>query len=610
LNNNLKNEILLIDNSMDIDLINFNSKFKEIITLDYLSHEKLKNKKIVHTESDVFVSESEFDKLVKLSYSFVNWHDNPIIKNLITYRDINLGKLFYGEFYAYLLPVLKLFSEISEIGNKYNESLFHVSSKISKYLKNLNLNFKELKNENQLDESYINNINYELKFKKKSLKIQLTPSHFKSIKKISENIFELFFNKKYNPSKKTHVFIEFDTTRFKELFLTFPKSSNFILYNRRRPYIWNPTSFSILKNSNAFFINEKTLLTKEKFLKTNNWLTKTIDALKESEKIFYNFFSINNKSFWKIIRESFFSLCDFKFKELIFEIDLAIRFIETVKPSTITVMYEIGIIEQILISIAKKHKITINLLQHGIYYDDNLATEENYFSGVLPKTSDYFFIWGDSMNSYCKNIGISNSKIKKIGNPAFDNILNSYSNLKSEYILLAAQAPTDFSLYDLRNSTYTKYLETIKEICHIAKKLKKKLIIKLHPDPHELDLTKYVKNINPNVEVIKFDNIYSLIQNCELFIAIDVSTTILQAQILKKPVISISVKDYKVGDINTQIFQYCLKSNIKNLEQNISKLYDQDFKNSVIEIGNKSVKNSITNFDSSSKKFISTLENF
>ena len=134
---------------MDIELINFNSKFKEIITLDYLSHEKLKNKKIVHTESDVFVSESEFDKLVKLSYSFVNWYDNPIIKNLITYRDINLGKLFYGEFYAYLLPVLKLFSEISEIGNKYNESLFHVSSKISKYLKNLNLNFNELKNENQ-----------------------------------------------------------------------------------------------------------------------------------------------------------------------------------------------------------------------------------------------------------------------------------------------------------------------------------------------------------------------------------------------------------------------------------------------------------------------------
>ena len=43
------------------------TNFKEIITLDYLSHIKLKNKKINHTESETFISKSEFDELDKLS---------------------------------------------------------------------------------------------------------------------------------------------------------------------------------------------------------------------------------------------------------------------------------------------------------------------------------------------------------------------------------------------------------------------------------------------------------------------------------------------------------------------------------------------------------------
>ena len=80
--------------SEDINNLSYNlmikdyleSEFKEIITLDYLSHEKLQNKKINHTVSDIFISESEFKNLDELSYNFVKWHDNSEIKNLITYK--------------------------------------------------------------------------------------------------------------------------------------------------------------------------------------------------------------------------------------------------------------------------------------------------------------------------------------------------------------------------------------------------------------------------------------------------------------------------------------------------------------------------------------------
>ena len=96
MDDSLKNKILLIDNSINVDSINFDSEFNEIITLDYLSHEKLQNKKIKHTVSDIFISDSEFKNLDQLSHNFLKWHDNSEIKNLITYKKLFFFNVFEG----------------------------------------------------------------------------------------------------------------------------------------------------------------------------------------------------------------------------------------------------------------------------------------------------------------------------------------------------------------------------------------------------------------------------------------------------------------------------------------------------------------------------------
>ena len=613
MNNNSKNDILLIDNSIDINQIDFNSNFQEIITLDYQSHKKLKNKKINHVESETFISKSEFNELNKLSYNFVNWYENPRISNLISHKDINMGKLFYAEFYAYLLPIIKLFSEILKIVKKYDKFLFHVSPKISKYIKNLNQNFKEIKNENILEKSFDNNVNYEIKIKKKSFRIELSPSRYKSLKKISENIFQKIFNKKYDSSKKSHVLVEFDTIKSKGLFSFFPDSSNFILYNRRRPYVWNPESFSILKNSNTIFVNEKKINPDQdvNITSSNNLSNKIINELEEFEKFFHDFFIINDKSFWLIIREEFFSFCDVKFKEFIIEIELALKFLQTIKPSTITIMYEVGIIEQILILCAKKSKIPIFLLQHGIYHDDSSAVDFNFFSGVLPKHSDYFLVWGKHMDDYCKKIDLHSTPVKILGNPFFDNYGKNYSKKNnSSYILLAAQGPTDFSLDDLKNSISEKYIQSIREICLLAKKHQKELIIKLHPDPNDLDISSYIKDEFPNVKVMKTANMKELIQNCELFLCIDLSTTIVEAQLLQKPTISISIKE-NLGLSKSQIFEYCVRTSTNNLDNYFTKiLNDSQFKKNLILDGNKFLNDYLSTKTSASKNFINFLNNF
>ena len=216
------------------------------------------------------------------------------------------------------------------------------------------------------------------------------------MKKISESFFKYLFKQNYDNLKKSHILVEFDPLRFRELFSILPKTSNFIVYNRRRPYFWNLQSFLIFKKSEVSFFTENELIDSE--IQNNiknllNWSSNALLKLKTHDKYFNNYFKINDKSFWNIIEKSFFSLCKTRFEELVCEIEYAHKLFEKTNPSTLTVWSELGSYEQILINIAKSKKIPVILLQHGYYRDDKSATIFNYFSGVLPKKSDYFLVW-------------------------------------------------------------------------------------------------------------------------------------------------------------------------------------------------------------------------
>jgi len=607
----MKNQILLVDESLSLDDVNF--KYQKIISLDFISHEKLQSKKIDHIKSDSFISDSELKDLQKQSIDFSYWFENSDIRHCIMYRNMNLGKLFYVDFYTYLLPILKIFFELSKIILKYPNVTFFVSSKISNFLKNFSVKYKEINQINNDPEFYLDKITYDIKLNKKIIHIPISKSSYKFIKKISEHFFKFIFKQKYDHSKKSHILIEFNPIKYQKLFSIFPDTSNFVIYNRRRPYFWNFHSFAIFKKSNASFFSEYELKDnkiKNNHENTSNCNSSAILEVKQHNEFFNNFFKIQGNSFWNIIKQSFFKLCETRFSELIYEIELANKFFEKTNPSTITVWSESGTIEQILINIAKNRNIPVLLLQHGYYLDDKLALDFNNFSGVLPQKSDHFLIWGNKMADYCKDVNLVSKNNKIIGCPFFDDYKNSKTP-KSEYILVAAQGPTDFFISDLMTSTYENYIKAIIKICNISKNLNKKLIIKLHPDPHDLDLTKYVEHLNSDIQIIKSGNIKELIQNSEIFISIDISTTILEAQLLEKPVIAISVKDYQLGDSNSKILQSCIYTNIDELENQILKiLTNPEFKNKIISNGSKFVNDYLHNSNSSSDSFINFLNNF
>ena len=613
MDDSLKNKILLIDNSINVDSINFDSEFNEIITLDYLSHEKLQNKKIKHTVSDIFISDSEFKNLDQLSHDFLKWHDNSEIKNLITYKNINLGKLFDLDLYLYLLPILKTFFELSKLIPINPNSIFYSSSKICNFLEQFDVEYRKLNQKNMDDEFYLDSLTYEINLNSKSLKIPISRANYKRLRPIVENFYFSLFKNKPDNLTNSHILVEFDPLKYNKLLSSFSNDSNYVIYNRRRPYIWNYSTFSILNKSTVKFFPESKLIGKHEktFLKNSKFLLDDlVKNFNEHNDYFEKFFKVNNLSFWRIMKNSFATLCISRFNEYIKEIEMALIFFDKTDPSTITIWSETGSTEQIVISIAKSKKIPIFLLQHGIYHDDDSAINFNFFSGVLPKDSDYFLVWGNHMYEYCKKIGLNQKQIKIIGNPSFDEYEKDFSNqVSSKYILLAAQGPTNFALDDLKNSVFEKYISSIKQICFLAKKFQKHLIIKLHPDPNDLDITAYIKEEYPDVTVIKTGDMKELIQNCELFLCIDISTAILEAQLLQKPTISISVKE-NLGLSKSKVFEYCVRTDVNHLENYFDKIFNNlKFKNNLVLDGTKFLNEYLFRKNSASQNFINFLNN-
>ena len=135
------------------------------------------------------------------------------------------------------------------------------------------------------------------------------------------------------------------------------------------------------------------------------------------------------------------------------------------------------------------------------------------------------------------------------------------------------------------------------------------MIIKIHPSPDELDPSYIAKQINPEIKVIKEGNISPLIQSCDLMIVIDFTSPILDAHILKKPVISLSVKDNGWGIPTAFKNKSCLVTNLEKLESNLKDvLNNEQIRNQLIENGTKSSSEYLSYQNNGSSKLIGFLE--
>ena len=584
-----------------------------IITFDYKSHEILTLRRTPHEVSDSFLDEKDIHFLQKETYKLTKWFETKI-SNSITYENINLGELFYIDFYFILLPVMKKFFEITRIVKKYPNAKFFASSAHYEMIKQFSQHVISLGGKKLSAKFYLDTISNRFEIGGKYLTIKLSKKRYNSLKKISEKIM-IRKIQEINPSKKTILFTEFDPLRYNTIFSPeLQNLSNILLYNRRRPAIWNLQSSSILKKSGCRIISENHLMDNVLLnsIKKNGELGENfIQSLLGHEDFLESFFSINGISFWQSIKHSFIQLCKSRFKNALTEIMLAKKLFEKFTPSAVIVLSEMGFQEQILIQVAKKFQTSVILLQHGINFDDKAAFQANQFLGVIPHRSDKIAVWGQSFAQYLEECKIPLKKIQIIGSPYFDELFEEQNQTLAEnkgFVLLAAQSPNVGSfVIDAEIKTMEKYLEAIRTICKTVLKAEKELIIKLHPDPAELDITTFVKKIDPKIRVIKAGNISDLVRSCDVLVTIDISTVTLEAQIFEKPVISVSVKNYNIGDDNCSFFKSksCIRTELQNFEMNFNRLLqDQEFKRETIYRGKKYVNNYLSNQGNASRKLI------
>ncbi|MGI0056396.1 MAG: hypothetical protein ACREAK_03355 [Nitrosarchaeum sp.] len=589
--------------------------FEKIIAFDFATHKLLVEKQIPHEISDAFLTSNELETIQNESYNFIKWYNNESVSEFLKYRKINLGKLFFVEFQYLIVPFLKLFVEILKIFQKYPNADFvttpKVHSIISTLTKSVTIFNTEFKNSSKQQV-----IKYGFKIGKKHFTIGLSQKNFEIIKNFSEIFIYALISKNPDPSKKNILMIDFSTLRYKNFFLNLAKSKlNVILHNRNTPYVWNYESFSILKKSNCSLTTNHVLFdktVKNSFEKATIDLSSRLNFLWQCDDFFATFFSIYDVSFWPSLKKTFIPLFEKRLIEYIKEIEMTKKLFENYSFSSILVWSESGVNEQIAIAFAKQNNIKISLIQHGLYNDTVEADDFNKL-GIMPCHSDKFLVWGQILKNYAINCGIPAEKIEIVGSPIYDDFFlkTKDSDFNDSFILLATTSPSINAISDLTFAYYSQREQIIQKICQTVSKLNKKMIIKLHPSPDEIDITDFVHKLNAEIIVVKAGNILDLMKNCEVFITLDVSTSILESQICKNPTISVFVVDRGFGNAEVFKSKSCIQVNVDEVEDVLLKLLNDDaFKKKIIEAGKKFSDKYLNYQGNSSQHLLTFLENF
>ena len=615
--------VILFDSTCNLNelLEILQNKQTVVITFDYDSHKILLNNKIQHQVSDSYIKEDELQIIQKTSYELLKWCHQPTIASLLEYQGVNTGQLFNVEFHYMLIPFLKKFVELTNVFKVYGNAHYVASSVLYDILYSFTNSVTRFKrNDNNSNQFLYDSIKVSFNIGKNSFSIRIPRSYYLAIKKISEKILHVLLNPKKNSNDNGSVLlVEFDTIRYKKIFsMSTNTPLHLISFCRRRPAIWNLKSFSIMKQSNCtiasyYALDDYKLRTATEIGLSQ--ITTKINSLWNQEEFFKSFFSISGISFWEILKPYFMKLSKKRILEAVKEIEITKRLFEKYKIKSVLIWTENGFNEQIAMQVAKKFNIPVILIQHGgIAYDTLDAYDYNCFAGILPIYSNKFIVWGDVIKNYAINCGIPGEKIEVLGSPIYDEIFSRKSDItstKKELILLTTSSHIQNFVNNHTVKTREKYEQAIKKICQTVSKMNKKLVIKLHPFQEEIDITKVAKEVDPKITVFKKGDIFPLIESCEVLVTIDVSSTILEAQMFERPTISISVKDFGFGNPEVFTSNSCIVTDMDNFENLLHRtLHDDNLRKQLVENGNRFVKASLSNQGTATEKLLLFLKKY
>ena len=606
----MKNNLVLIDSTISYNEIKELDKTSDFITFDNESHLMLATHKIEHVKSESFIRKDEFDLIQNKTYDFSNWYKHEDLIDTLAYKNVNLGSLFYIEFWMFLIPVLKKFFEIIKISNNINEQKIFSSPIIYEMAKCLDLHFTKIGNPEKNIGYYYDNF----KFENNSLSLKLSSKNFNKLKNMSEKIFSPFVKENKITKNKRVLFIEFNTKTIPKLLDEF-KTSNIdtISYCRRRPTVWDIESLNIVKKSNCIIPTYSNLM--------NNTIEKTISQILkntqnsiydifENNKIFFNIFEINHFSLWKFIKSYLYTLFQKRLETLLLEIELANEMLEQTKPNYVLIQSESGNTEQIVLSLCKKLNIPVILLQHGFLKHSYGGFKLNKFTKSIMNDSDQFIVWGNFMYQHAQKFGMDMKKIFPLGSFTHDNLFLQNTSTKNtkQHLLLLTEGPIWDDIREYTVEELEKYRNSLIQIFNTSKNLEKKLIVKLHPYENDHNEEKIARNIDKSISVVKKKNLKSLLINSDIVISLgtSISTAILDAIILGKPVIRLKFGEW-YGDYGDGC---CLNVEKDEFEEILNKIINENkFRQELILKQNEFLNEYMSNQGNATKNIVLHINN-
>lgn len=599
----MTNNLIFIESSNDLEKIShseFNKKNTTVWCFEIESHKKLVKMNIDHFIADEFLNSVERENLFQKGLDMIKSIEK-IKPSELEFENVNLLQLHdKHELHSYLMKNLIKFVIIKKIltQNKISKIICNkqISNICSIIINSKLINFEIFENENE-EKMLWDDIVLKYNFGKIPLSINISKKKYLRIKKIVEKT--LGYNSKIwledKPLKKSIILLEFNTELFEKLLILLRNfEGSIILVNQRRPAFWNKKTLKIVKESNCKILHVPNLVSSKEiqnFSLINDYKKKINKYLNTSNE-FNLLFTVENVSFWKIIKNDLIRSYENKIENFIYGILVAKKIFQKMNPKLIISLNEIGESERIFLEFNNK-KIPSFLLEHGfIDWDEKTKL---YHSFEYNNFNDRILVWGDYRKKQLINEEkINPSKIITSGSPRHDNFFNTeIMNIKNDTssVLIAPNPITEFSGLGTVELEI-KFENVLKQIFLILNESNKiHPFVKLHGTQlkHNLEIKNILQKINHKIPIILTGDIIKIINQSNLVIVITpesfgTSTMILEAMILGKPVLNIILDD-KIPNYNFQTSK-SIFSILFNDEFNINLkkfLFDKNFQNELLK---------------------------
>ena len=615
-------KIILVDSTSNFENIkNFFKKENNlsIISFDYKSHKKLENGNIPHQISDDYITDLQCKTIQDYVYKFTYWYFEKDFSKFLEYREINLGRLFQDELLNFFVRFLKKFKEIEIIFASNQNKEFLAENElfdIIQFFTNSTLNLQKSTKKFHSFPHEEMRVNLKIAGYEKSL--FLSRDRYLKLKKLSDFLINKMFNPKITDNTKTKIlFAEYNTERYKELFLKSKKfNAEIFFYGKRRPAFWNGSTLKTIRNSKCKIITNHLIYDNvakhEEKLGIKKMRTQLSELWKKNSSL-EKFFTFEDFEVFTLIKPVLVELIENRLSHTIHEIELVNRMFQKIRFDFSVIINELGFSEQIISCLSKTHKVKCIHMQEGFHWDTIAAHANLTSQGAYLHDADTLAVWGDIDRSISiENGGIPSNKVRIIGAPRYDNLFNSETK-KQDYILLASSGdPQPEEVNGIRINKIEEYLTDILQISKIVRELDEEVFIKLHPSPTQLmDLVELEKKIDPKITIVSHGEITSLLPSAKLVISIGMSSAIIEALILKKPVIFIPGIDYNWGDPSIINEKGCLISSINELKNDLkgvlnnTKLYAEQQNSS-----RKYLSKLISHHGNASDEFYKYLKNY